>query len=454
MFIRITLRPVRRAALAVAVLCAIGCGKPESASPSVTLVFSTITFPQVQFHGDPDIITDFTKKTGIAVELLPYGNVDMGARRTQHLNWLKEHAETPDVYEADIVDVGTLAPYAADLTPYLSDDDRNHMPAVMRNLTFQGRVVALPVHTDVVLLFYRTDLLRKYGYAHPPRTWDELEAMAARIQAGERASGNASFWGFVWEGSTQNEGLTYTALEWQASNGGGQIVEPDGTIGVNNPWAAAALRRARKWVGTISPPAVTAYQMEDLANAWLSGRTAFMLNWPYYYSLGQTADSLVRDKFDVAPVPGGSIGSAGTLGGWQVLVSKYSTHQKEAIELARYLTSTETQLRLGKEFSFMPTRLALYDDPQLLKASPYYSWLKGDFEKLAVARPSGVTGEKYLAVSEAYKEAIHSVLAGEADPTDALVKLEQRLVQITGLPVRHPTAPLPFAILAPQERAR
>jgi trehalose/maltose transport system substrate-binding protein len=46
-------------------------------------------------------------------------------------------------------------------------------------------------------LFYRVDLLRQYGYRAPPKTWDELERMAARIQAGERATGSQDFWGFV-----------------------------------------------------------------------------------------------------------------------------------------------------------------------------------------------------------------------------------------------------------------
>jgi trehalose/maltose transport system substrate-binding protein len=439
-------------ALSVSALC--GCDKSNQTNKPVTLVLSTITFSQTLYHGDPDIITDFTKKTGIAVKLLPYGNVDMGARRTQHLKWLKDHSETPDVYEADIVDVGTLAPYALDLAPYMNDDDRQHMPAVMRNLTLHGRVVALPVHTDVQLLFYRTDLLKKYGFARAPRTWDELERMAAKIQAGERAAGNKGFWGFVWEGSAQNEGLTYTALEWQASNGGGEIIEPDGTITVNNPWAIAALRRARKWVGTISPQAVTAYQMEDLSNAWMSGRAAFMLNWPHYYWDGRAADSPIRDRVDVAPVPAGALSSAGTLGGWQLLVSQYSTHPKEAVELAQYLTSSETQRRLAIEFNWMPTRPALYSDPKILREGAFFGWLKNDFERLAVARPSGVTGEKYLTVSEAYAEAVHSALTGEDDPADALAKLEKRLVEITGFPVRHPTAPIPFAMTTQPESGR
>ena len=435
-------------ALATGVCALGGCRKSPGKNEPITLVLSSITFSLTTYHGDPDILTDFTRKTGIAVKLLPYGNVDMGARRTQHVKWLRRHSQTPDVYEADIVDVGTLAPYAVDLAPYLGDDDRQHMPAVMRNLTFHGRVVALPVHTDVNLLYYRTDLLRKYGYTHAPRTWDELETMAAKIQAGERAAGRNDFWGFVWEGSTQNEGLTYTALEWQASNGGGRIIEPDGTISVNNPWTIAALRRARKWVGSISPPAVTAYEMEDLSNAWLSGRAAFMLNWPHYYQVGQSADSLIKDKFDVAPIPAGALSSAGTLGGWQLLASQYSTHQREAVELVRYLTSSATQRRLARDFTWMPTRRALYDDPELLRASPFFAWLRNDFDRLAVARPSDVTGDKYLTVSEAYKEAVHSVLTGDDDPAAAMAKLEKKLVQITGFPVRHPAAPIPFAVTA------
>jgi trehalose/maltose transport system substrate-binding protein len=105
---------------------------------------------------------------------------------------------------------------------------------------------------------YRSDLLRRYGYREPPKTWDELETMATRIQAGERAKGEKDFWGYVWQGGI-SEDLTCSGLEWQISEGGGRIVENDKTISVSNPLAVRAWKRAARWVGSISPPGVVAY---------------------------------------------------------------------------------------------------------------------------------------------------------------------------------------------------
>ena len=128
----------------------------------------------------------------------------------------------------------------------------------------------------------------------------------------ERAEGKGDLWGYVWQGSAY-EGLTCNALEWVKSNGGGQIIEPDGEITIFNDNAVAALEMAKGWVGTISPPGVLSYMEEESRGVWQTGNAVFMRNWPYAYALGNGDDSPIKGKFDVAPLPSG--GGDGTLGG-------------------------------------------------------------------------------------------------------------------------------------------
>src|SRR5690606_40808892 len=137
-------------------------------------------------------------------------------------------------YQVDVIWPGIIAEWAEDLKPALGALD-NNFKAIVDNNTVDGKLVAAPYYTDAGLLYYRTDLLEKYGF-QPPQTWAELEEQARTIQEGERAT-NPDFWGYVWQGKAY-EGLTCNALEWQVSYGGGFIVEPDGTVSLNNPQVA------------------------------------------------------------------------------------------------------------------------------------------------------------------------------------------------------------------------
>lgn len=413
----------------------------------VTIAFSCLNDWQAPSKLGPEVIAEFTRETGIIVKTLPFGE-ELAQRRAQHQVWLERHSSTPDVYESDIIEVPAIAADMIDLAPYIGDDAKNYMPALVQNLVFDGKLVAVANNTDVGLLFYRTDLLRKYGFKAPPRTWDELTRMASVIQGRERAAGNKDFWGFVWEGADW-EGLTYTALEWQASSGGGHIIEPDHSISVNNPWTIAALQRAQGWVGKISPPGVVAYRMEDVLNLWQSGNAAFIRAWPYVYLVSSRADSPLRAKFSVTYLPSGGVGHTGTLGGWQLSVSKYSQHPREAAEFVRYLTSRQAQLRFTRELGWTPVRRDIYEDPEALRTNPYYSWLKDALPRIVVARPAAVSGKKYTAVSEAYAKAVHDVLTRQKSPAGAMAELEKTLVQLTGFPIKKPTSPIPAGSLSP-----
>jgi trehalose/maltose transport system substrate-binding protein len=357
-----------------------------------------------------------------------------------YLQFFEAQSSELDVYQIDVIWPGDLAVHFVDLYEYgAADIVDEHFPAIVENNTVDGRLIGIPWFTDAGLLYYRTDLLEEYGFDGPPATWTELTSMAQTIQEGERAKGNADFWGFVWQGNAY-EGLTCDALEWIASNDGGQIIEPDGVITVNNPNAIEIVDLAASWVGTISPPGVTGFGEEDARNLWQAGNAAFMRNWPYAYSLGQGEGSAVAGVFDVSPLPAGDVAGgapAATLGGWQLGVSRYSENPELAADVAFFLASYEEQKRRAIVGSYNPTIMALYEDPDVLEATPFFGALYDVFIN-AVARPSTITAPDYAQVSSAFFRAVHSVLTGEEDAENALALLELDLEAQTGFPTGTP----------------
>ncbi|MBC7870707.1 MAG: ABC transporter substrate-binding protein [Chitinophagaceae bacterium] len=366
--------------------------------------------------------------SNIAVEL-----IETPDSTTDRLGLILQYAEAQsadvDIFQIDVIWPGILAEHLVDMSEYASEEViAEHFPAIIENNTVNGALVGIPFFTDAGLLYYRTDLLEKYGI-EAPGTWDELEAAAQTIQDGERAEGNTEFQGFVFQGNSY-EGLTCDALEWMVSNGGG-FISPTGEVLVNTPESIAAIERAAGWVGTISPEGVTAYQEEDARNVWQAGNAAFMRNWPYAYSLGNAEDSAVAGLFDVSPLPSGTDGGprAATLGGWQLAVSKYSANVDAAAAVVLYLTSYEEQKVRAIERSYNPTIQGLYEDEEVLAAVPFFGSLYDVFIS-AAARPSTITSTRYNEVSTLYFQAVHSVLTGDNDAATAMEDLEIDLQEI------------------------
>jgi trehalose/maltose transport system substrate-binding protein len=406
-----------------------GCTRPSVHEPvTLTLLeeWTNKTFSEARQQE----LQQFTRETGIRVSLLPSPE----SARQKLVLWkelLGTGASGPDVYGIDVIWPGILDEYFIDLKPYFADEIPLQFPGIAASFTVHNKLVAMAYRADIGLLFYRTDLLRQYGYREPPRTWDELESMAARIQAGERAKGRKEFWGFVWQGAA-DEGLTCDALEWQAAEGGGRIIEENQAISVNNPQAIRAWQRAARWVGSISPPGVVGYREWDSLNVWVAGDAAFMRNWPSAYVDSQAAGSPLRNKFDIALLPGGKAGRVGTLGGWGLAVSRFSTHPREALELVRYLSRRDVQVKRSRVLSQPPTLPELYNLPEVLEPNPRFNLLSQAFRTGMVSRPSNVTGKKYQDVTDAYIQAVHSVLTVEKSAPEAAAALEHELVRTTG----------------------
>ena len=420
------------AGILLAALVFSGCRKP--AQPV------TITFFDSDGRGVPGdhrmipdaYLQEFTRETGIRVNDLPTPE-DSNSKLDLAMGLLRSGAPSPDVYGVDTIWTGTMGQYLIDLQPYFAAEISAENPAIIEIYRIQGKVVAMPNQPlGMLVLVYRTDLLAPYGYKTPPRTWDELENMAARIQAGERAKGKKDFWGFVWAGAiaTDSEQLTMEGLEWQAAEGGGHIIEPDGEISVNNAHVIRAWERAAHWVGWISPPSVVSYTATDAENKfWVSGQAAFLLSHAIVYEIF-AEDKPFRDQGGVTSVPAGTSARVATLGGYALGISRFSEHRPEAVKFVQFLLRKHAEFVASHREK--PGRKVEYFEVPPLMREIYPWWYRagesGGSE--IVSRPSAVAGANYEAVSKAYTRALHSVLTGESTAPAAAAALENELARI------------------------
>src|SRR5246127_553219 len=407
-----------------------------------SLVIASLVTPSVfgagatiRFAGDSDVgeggrwtravAEQWAQKTGNKLEYISRPNDASATLQLFQQYWAAKSPDV-DVFMVDVIWQGIAAPHSVDLKKYFKEDEiKAFFPRIIENNTVKGKLVSIPWFTDAGLLYYRTDLLEKYGYKDPPKTWEELAEMAKKIQDGERQAGKADFQGFVFQGKA-SESVTCNAIEWVYSYGGGTIVEPDKKVTINNPHAIKALETAKSWVGAISPQGVVSYGEEEARNIWQNGGAAFMRNWPYAYALSADPKSPISGKFDATVLPkGGASGkNAACLGGWQLMVSAYSKNPEAAADLVRYLCSTAAQKKRAVDLSQLPTRPEVYKDPDVLAKN---KWFSNAVEILnnAIARPSTVTKADYNQVSTSFFQSVNKVLSGGESAQQAVADVER-----------------------------
>lgn len=372
----------------------------------------------------------FEKQTGNQLEFIEFPAAsDEKLALLQQLFAAKDE-KAVDVFESDTIWVGLLDKQTLDLTDAMGSQKDQFFAGPWQNDTVNGRLKAIPNYIDTGVLFYRKDLLEKYN-EQPPKTWEEMTRIATKIQAEERKAGRKNFWGYIFQGKSY-EGLTCNALEWVQSYGGGAFVDEKGNVTVNNDKAARAFDMAKGWIGTISPKGVLGYKEEESRTVFQNGDALFMRNWPYVWQLSQAEDSPLKGKVGVAPLPAGEGGQSATaLGGWQWSVNANTKNPQAAIELLKILTDDDSQKTRLKIIGHAPTRIALYEDKEVLAMAPQLTLFRDIFAQ-AAPRPATVTKAQYPRVSNAIFNVTFSVLNGKEDGKKAAADLERRLNRVKG----------------------
>ncbi|MCW5711396.1 ABC transporter substrate-binding protein [Shinella sp.] len=356
---------------------------------------------------------------GVKVAIETGGNTSEA--QAQYLNTVMSAKDTNlDVLMLDVIRPAQYA--AAGWTSDFSGKDMSvYLPAYAEANTVDGKVVALPAFADAMFLYYRKDLLDKYGIA-PPKTWEELAAATKTVAEGEKNPDlqGVSFQGKAIEGAV----CTFLLPYWSQ---GKNLVE-NGKLTFDHDAAVTALSLWKGFVDEgVAKKNIAEVATDDTRKEFQAGSAVFAVNWSYAWTHFQGAESAVKDNVGVARLPAlGSGEQASCLGGWEWGVSAYSTHQDEAKKLVEYLSSEEVSVFMAANGSLLPTYAAAYKNEEVLKAVP---WFADALQVVETAKARPVT-PRYNEVSEVIRTTVNAVLAGVTTPEDGASQIEARLKRI------------------------
>ena len=332
-----------------------------------------------------------------------------------------------DIYMIDIVNpaqyfnAGWLEPLdsyvggAPALQPYL--------PVYSQANLVNGKVAAMPAFADAMFMYYRKDLLDKYGIKEP-KTWDELVASAKKVLDAENNPNlqGLSIQGAPIEGAVCTFLLPYWSLGHQFNDAAGKLtLDKDSAVKGLEMWLKMVDSGVmKKNIAEVTTPITV--------NEFKAGQVVFAINWGFAWDVFKDApDSQVKGKVGVMPLPAMAGGKSATcVGGWQWAVSAFSKNKQAAADLVKYMSTSQASTFLAVEGSLLPVYQSVYTDRAVLEKAP---WFK-DAANVIIAGQARPISSQYGQVSDVVRTNTNAALARTKSPAEAVSDIENRLSRV------------------------
>ena len=406
-----------------AFLWAAGCGGGEQAGGATEIYFTSAPDESGTTEKLIDMFND--KNKGKYKVIFHQGNADTGQRFDKLRTQMQAGGEDLDVILGDVIWTAQLAEsdWISDLSDRFTESQRKEfLPGSVEAITYEGKTFGMPWFTDTGLLYYRKDLMQESGFDGPPKTWDELKQMTLKVREDAGLK-----YGFVFQGAAY-EGGVCDGMEFIWTHGG-EVLDPDDPtrVLVDSPEAIAGLATERSMITEgISPEGVTVYKEDESAGAFLNGDAVFLRNWPYVYALVGTSEypKLEPEQVGVSELPSadGEPGN-GTVGDQPLYISSTATDPDAAWKFIQFLSAPEQQKIRAVEGAYLPTRTALYSDPEIQEKVPVVPLAQ---EALQHTRPRPVS-PYYSDMSLEMAEQFNASLSGDISPEEAARTLKEQL---------------------------
>jgi multiple sugar transport system substrate-binding protein len=402
-------------------------GYPDSSDGVVRVYYADNISPAHQW-----VVDEFNRSHRGRIEVvpvnLPFAKFSTNERKELLARSLRNKSDRLDIFAVDLIWVPRFSRWCETLDGLVSGEERNQiLPQAEESCVFDGHLMALPVYLDVGLLYYRRDLIRALPHGasleqtlRSSMTWGQFDSLG-------RAAASSGRPFYLFQGN-DFEGLTCCYFEMIA--GQDRDFFHRRPLDFESPVAKHALRMLVDfvWKDRISPPAVTEFD-EIRSYTYALNQDAYTVRgWPNFLESFH-AGTIVKpavDSMDRAPLPHfPGHAPVSIFGGWNLMISRYSTRSKEALEFAKFIQREEVQEKLFEIGGYIPTNLAVYADSAYIHAHPVLAFYR-DLIPFGFHRPALV---QYTKMSDIISRAVHRAVKGEVDPDSALREASREIAK-------------------------
>ncbi|HZG13775.1 MAG TPA: sugar ABC transporter substrate-binding protein [Candidatus Bathyarchaeia archaeon] len=329
------------------------------------------------------------------------------------LGWVSERMVPQFMANGILEDVSDVKDDAA----FKLDD---MIPSTLELFQKDGKLYGLPFSTPPSVMFYNKDLFDKAGLKSPNElakegkwTWEEFEKAAKAITSGTGASK-------IYGANFFRDWKTWILLSSYAwSNGSGPFNKEMNQFTWNDQYGVESLSMLQRMMFTDGSHPKAGEQV-----SFEAGKIGMFFD---VYSYVSKARAIKDFKWDIAPMPSGSQGSAPMLGQAGYSIFKGTKHPQEAKELLKFLASEEG-IQATSSF-FVPPRLSVLNSDAFLKqpGNPDPEHIKqAVIEEMPKARlqPGHVEWQK---IDNAILAGFDQLFGQTAQPADILKTMEEKV---------------------------
>jgi multiple sugar transport system substrate-binding protein len=311
-----------------------------------------------------------------SIKVIPtdFANEDFNTNERKEIlaRSLRGEGDGIDLFAVDVIWVPRFAKWSEPLGKYFSKGETSKITDLALQTCYSdNQLVAIPLVRDQGALYYREDLLKSLpGGASIIRhlengiTWPEFVALQGRSSQGAPfyIFPAADYEGFV---CSFFENLLSVNPRYVAMHG----------FDFDTPEAARSLQQMVDLVGPhhATPPIVTTFTEVPSFQYFMEKDGLFIRGWTTY---GKDFEMTPVDKdkqraLKIAPLPHMQGGRpASVLGGWDLMISKFSTKKEAAADFVKFLLEEESQEIFYSQSGYYPVLKSFYEDPALLRKYP------------------------------------------------------------------------------------